>query len=244
VTRVDASALKRAAAESALAHVRAGMTLGFGTGSTAELFLELLAGRVRGGLAIRGVPTSERTAARAQALGLPLAALDQAAPLDLTIDGADEADRALSLIKGGGGALLREKIVAASSKRMLIIADASKLVDRLGRFPLPVEVVPFGHGTTARRIADAAGAIGYPGVAIRLRIKDGTPVATDGGNLLYDCHFGAIVDAVELAARLSAVTGVVEHGLFVGLASTLLIAGPGGVERIDRPQLTAGKSGA
>ncbi|MEI9988491.1 MAG: ribose-5-phosphate isomerase RpiA [Rhizomicrobium sp.] len=230
----DPSALKRAAAAKALEYVRPGMKLGLGTGSTAEIFLELLAPRIRGGLDVIGAPTSEKTAAKARALGIPLAALDDLAPLDLTVDGADEADRELTLIKGGGGALLREKIVAASSKRMVVIADDSKLVARLGRFPLPVEVLEFGHKTTAARIAAASAALGYADVPIALRSRDGAAVRSDSGNVLYDCAFGAITSAAKLAQALADIPGVVEHGLFVGLATTLLVAHPGEVEVIER----------
>ncbi len=230
----DPAALKRAAAAKALDFVQPGMKLGLGTGSTAEIFLELLSPRVRGGLDVIGVPTSEKTASKARALGISLAALDDLAPLDLTIDGADEADRELTLIKGAGGALLREKIVAASSKRMLVIADESKLVARLGKFALPVEVLEFGHKTTALRIAAATAALGYAGVPITLRSRDGATVRTDSGNLLYDCVFGAITSAAKLAQALADIPGVVEHGLFLGLATTLLIAHPGEVEVIER----------
>lgn len=224
--------LKIAAAARALEFVQGGMKLGLGTGSTAEAFLDVLAPPVRAGLEIDCVATSERTALKARALGIPLGELDALAPLDLTIDGADEADRALNLIKGAGAALLREKIVAASSKAMVVIADESKLVARLGKFPLPVEVTAFGHGVTASRIKAAAAKLGYADLAVIRRIKDGAPVKTDGGNFVYDCAFGAIADAAALAAALNAVPGVVEHGLFVGIATTLVIAHPGEVEII------------
>src|ERR1700742_231762 len=158
--------LKREAAAKALDFVQHGMKLGLGTGSTAEAFLELLAPRVRGGLDIDCVATSERTAQMARSLGIPLGDLDALAPLDLTVDGADEADRDLNLIKGGGAALLREKIVAASSKKMVVIADETKLVARLGKFPLPVEVVMFGHGATAKRIDAAVAKLGYANVPV------------------------------------------------------------------------------
>ena len=230
----DSAALKRAAAAKALDYVQPGMKLGLGTGSTAEIFLDLLAPRIRGGLNVIGVPTSEKTAAKARALGISLAPLDDLAPLDLTVDGADESDRELTLIKGAGGALLREKIVAASSKRMVVIADDSKLVARLGKFPLSVEVLEFGHKTTAARIAAAAAALGYAGVAITLRSRDGAAVKSDSGNVIYDCAFGAITSAPRLAQALSDIPGVVEHGLFLGLATTLLIAHPGEVEIIER----------
>jgi len=230
----DASSLKRAAAAKALDYVVDGMKLGLGSGSTAELFVELLAPRVRGGQRLLCVPTSERTAALARKLGLTLSALDDQAPLDLTVDGADEADRNLDLIKGGGGMLLREKIVAASSKKMIVIADETKLVPRLGKFPLPVEVVEFGHKAIAARLQAAIDGLGYKGVKIALRQKDGAAFKTDSGNLIYDCHMGAIQSAEKLGKTIHTVPGVVEHGLFVGIATTLVIAGPGEVEVIEK----------
>jgi ribose 5-phosphate isomerase A len=233
-TRPDADVLKRAAAARALDFVRDGMKLGLGTGTTAEIFLDLLAERTRAGLKITGTPTSERTRAKASALSIPVAELDVVAPLDLVIDGADEADHNLDLIKGGGGALLREKIVAASSARMIVIADESKLVHRLGNFPLPVEVAAFGHRTTASRVAAVAQALGYVQMTPRLRMKDGQAFRTDGGNMIYDCPFREIAHAPSLAAALSTVTGVVEHGLFVGIASHLVIAAAAGVRVIER----------
>jgi ribose 5-phosphate isomerase A len=230
----DPNQLKRAAAAKALEYVVDGMKLGLGSGSTAELFVELLAPRVRGGVKLLCVPTSERTAEKARKLGLTLSSLDDLAPLDLTVDGADEADRNLDLIKGGGGMLLREKIVASSSKKMIVIADETKLVPRLGKFPLPVEVAEFGHKTVAARLGDAIAALGYKQVKISLRQKDGAPFKTDNGNLIYDCGLGAIQNAAKLGAAIRAMPGVVEHGLFVGIATTLIIAGPGEVEVIDR----------
>src|SRR6201996_7943325 len=164
----DQNALKRAVAAKALDYVADGMRLGLGSGSTADIFLELLAPRVRGGLKLLCVPSSERTAALARKLGITLAALDDLAPLDLTIDGADEADRNLDLIKGGGGMLLREKIVAASSKKMVVIADETKMVPRLGKFPLPVEVTEFGHKTVARHLSEAFSTLGYSNVPVTL----------------------------------------------------------------------------
>jgi ribose 5-phosphate isomerase A len=196
--------------------------------------VELLAPRVRGGLKLLCVPTSERTATLARKQGLTLSTLDDQAPLDLTVDGADEADRNLDLIKGGGGMLLREKIVAASSKKMIVIADETKLVPRLGKFPLPVEVVEFGHKAIAARLQSALTAQGYKNFSMSLRQKDGAPFKTDGGNLIYDCHLGAIQNAAKLGAAIHAVPGVVEHGLFVGIAATLIIAGPGEVEVIEK----------
>ena len=230
----DPNQLKRAAAAKALEYVTDGMKLGLGSGSTAELFVEMLAPRVRGGLKLLCVPTSERTATLARKLGLTLSNLDDRAPLDLTVDGADEADRNLDLIKGGGGMLLREKIVAASSKKMIVIADETKLVPRLGKFPLPVEVVEFGHKATVARLGACFAAQGYKSIATTLRLKDGEPFKTDSGNLIYDCRMGAIQSAAKLDAAINAVPGVVEHGLFVGIAATLIIAGPGEVEVIEK----------
>jgi ribose 5-phosphate isomerase A len=229
----DISALKHAAAARALDYVKDGMKVGLGSGSTAEVFLDLLAARVRAGLKIVGTPTSERTSDKAEALGIPLKDLDSLAPLDVVVDGADEADGNLNLIKGGGGALLREKIVAASAKCMVVIADDSKLVARLGAYPLPVEVVAFGHVTTASRIKAAAAALGYTMMPV-LRTRDRRRYRTDSKNCIYDCGFGAITDAARLAAALSPIPGVVEHGLFVGLASVLVVAGTGGVRVIER----------
>ena len=230
----DLAPLKRAAAAKALEYVVDGMKLGLGSGSTAELFVELLAPRVRGGQKLLCVPTSERTATLARKLGITLANLDDLAPLDVTVDGADEADRNLDLIKGGGGMLLREKIVAASSKKMIVIADESKLVPRLGKFPLPVEVVEFGHKSTATRLAASLAAAGYANAPMTLRQRDGGTFRTDSGNVIYDVAFGTIQNAPKLAAAISAVPGVVEHGLFIGLATTLLIAGPGEIEVVTR----------
>lgn len=230
----DQNALKRAVAARALDYVKDGMKLGLGSGSTAEIFVEMLAPRVRGGEKLLCVPTSERTAALARKLGITLANLDDLAPLDLTVDGADEADRNLDLIKGGGGMLLREKIVAAASKQMVVIADESKLVPRLGKYPLPVEVVEFGHKSIAMRLKAALAAAGYANAPLTLRQKDGATFRTDSGNVIYDCAFGVIQNAPKLAAAISAVPGVVEHGLFIGLATTLLIAADGEIEVISR----------
>ena len=230
----DQNALKRAVAAKALDYVKDGMKLGLGSGSTAEMFVEMLAPRVRGGEKLLCVPTSEKTAALARKLGFTLAALDDLAPLDLTVDGADEADRNLDLIKGGGGMLLREKIVAAASRRMMVIADESKMVPRLGKYPLPIEVVEFGHKSTCTRLAAALAAAGYANVRMTLRQRDSNVFNTDSGNVIYDCAFGAIQNASKLAAAISAVPGVVEHGLFIGMATTLLIAADGEIEVINR----------
>ena len=226
----DAEELKRAAAARAVALVEDGMRLGLGTGSTAKHFVDLLAERVRGGLRVVGVPTSEATRAQAESLGVPLATLDEQPELDLVIDGADEFDPSLRLIKGGGGALLREKIVAAASARMIVITDASKRVERLGRFPLPVEVNVFGAEATRRAIARALEACGCAG-AITLRKKaDGHAFVTDGGHVIFDCALGAIPDPEALADALVRIPGVVEHGLFLNMADAVIVAGANGVE--------------
>src|SRR4051812_12234049 len=209
----DQTALKRAVAAKALDYVQDGMKLGLGSGSTAEIFVEMLATRLRGGEKLLCVPTSEKTATLARKLGFTLASLDDLAPLDITIDGTDEADRNLDLIKGGGGMLLREKIVAAASRKMIVIADESKLVPRLGKFALPVEVIEFGHKSTAARLTEALAELGYANVPVRMREKDGAPLKTDSGNLIYDCALGAIQNAPKLAAAIVGVPGVVEHGL-------------------------------
>jgi len=230
----DVDHLKHVAAARALEYVRGGMKLGLGSGTTADAFLDLLGARVRGGLDVVGVPTSERTAQKARALGIALGNLNDLAPLDLAVDGADESTRELDLIKGGGGALLREKVVAASSMRMIVIIHGSKLVDKLGAFPLPVEVLEFGHATTAARIAGTIAALGYRGVPITLRRKADAAYKTDNGNVIYDCGFGKIADPAGLSRALSCVTGVVEHGLYVGIAKTLVVARSEGIEIIER----------
>ena len=230
---MDAAALKVEAARAALGHVGSGMRLGIGTGSTAEAFVRLLAERVEGGLKVVGVPTSERTAALCLKLGVPLSSLEETPELDLTIDGADEVDGDLALIKGGGGALLREKIVAAASQRMIVIADRSKLVATLGRFPLPIEVNRFGLKATELAIAQAAAALGLSG-PLTLRLRDGGPFVTDGGHLIIDASFGRIPDPRALSGALHAIPGVVEHGLFLGMASAAILAGPDGIEILGR----------
>lgn len=232
---MDIEAQKRAAAARAVDFVRPGMRLGLGTGSTARHFIELLAERVRGGLAIIAVPTSEATRRDAERLGVPLTTLDETPMLDLTVDGADEIAPDLSLIKGGGGALLREKIVAAASAHMVVIADESKWVPVLGRFPLPIEVVPFGLGATMGAVEATAAAIGACGPILLRRGKDGHAFVTDSGHWILDAALGRIVDPRALGDRLAAIAGVVEHGLFVGLAKTAVIAGPAGVRVIERP---------
>jgi ribose 5-phosphate isomerase A len=231
----DVEAQKRAAAASAVALVRPGMRVGLGTGSTARYFVELLGERVRAGLNIFAVPTSEATRVQAQRLGIELTTLDATAELDLTVDGADEIAPDLTLIKGGGGALLREKIVAAASARMVVIADESKCVDTLGRFPLPIEIAPFGATITRRAIESVAAEAGCPGPAPLRTTQNGHAFVTDGGHWLLDAQLQHIADPPALAARLSAIPGVMEHGLFIGLARTAIIAGPSGVRIAERP---------
>jgi ribose 5-phosphate isomerase A len=228
---MDARQLKIEAARVALSHVTDGMRLGIGTGSTAEEFVRLLAAKVAGGLSVVGVSTSERTAALCRELGVPLSTLDETPKLDLTVDGADEIDPSLDLIKGGGGALLREKIVAAASQRMIVIADKSKLVEGLGRFPLPIEVNRFGLRATEIAIAAAAATLGLSG-PLTLRMTGDQPFVTDGGHFILDASFGLIPDTRALSDALHAIPGVVEHGLFIGLASAAVVAGGDGVETI------------
>lgn len=227
--------LKRQAAARAVEYVEDGMKLGLGTGSTAKHFVELLGERVRAGLKIVGVPTSEATRADAQRCGVPLTTLDEIDHLDLTVDGADEIDVRLNVIKGGGGALLREKIVAAASSRMVVIADESKWVETLGRFPLPIEVVPFGLGATRRAIETCFGSAGVSGEITIRKGSDGHAFVTDGGHWIMDAHLGRIPDASRLAALLNTIPGVMEHGLFIGLARTAILAGPNGIRVVDRP---------
>jgi ribose 5-phosphate isomerase A len=217
--------LKRAAAREAVMLVEDGMIVGLGSGTTSELFLEALAERVAAGLRITAVPTSERVAGMARGRGLTVAALHEVPRIDLTVDGADEIQpRGLDLIKGGGGALLREKLVATAADRLCIIADRSKLVSRLGeRWAVPVVVVPFGWRQTADRIRRLGG-------EPSLRQAGGGPLVTDDGFYIVDCRFGPIADPARLAADLKGLLGVVEHGLFVGLAHQAIVAGEDGVQ--------------
>lgn len=200
------------------------MRLGLGTGSTADVFVALLGERVRAGLDVVGVPTSEATRVAAERAGIRLATLEDVPELDLTIDGADEIDGSLRLIKGGGGALLREKIVAHASRRMVVIADAKKCVATLGAFPLPIEVNAFGLGATRRAIEAAIRASGCAGDLVVRPGAGAAPFATDGGHLILDAHLGRIPDPAALSAALWAVPGVVEHGLFIGLATGAILA--------------------
>ncbi|OEC97682.1 MULTISPECIES: ribose-5-phosphate isomerase RpiA [unclassified Rhizobium] len=229
---MDARQMKIEAARAALAHVESGMRLGIGTGSTAEEFVRLLAEKVAAGLSIEGVPTSERTAKLCNELGVPLKSLDELPELDLTIDGADELDGALTLIKGGGGALLREKIVAASSARMIVIADQSKVVETLGAFPLPIEVNPFGLVSTRILIEKAASRLGLSG-ALNMRRAGDSFFVTDGGHYIVDASFGRIPDAEALSSELYSIPGVVEHGLFIHMATQAIIAGPAGARTLQ-----------
>jgi ribose 5-phosphate isomerase A len=232
---VNVDAYKRQAAAAALDLVRPGMQVGLGTGSTSARFVELLGERVRAGLDIVGVATSEATRRQADRLGIPLASLDDVPILDLTVDGADEIAPDLSLIKGGGGALLYEKIVAAASSRVVIIADESKWVTLLGRFPLPIEVVAFGLAATRRAIETAAAAAGSPGPIKLRRTGEGDAFVTDAGHLIVDVALTRIIEPRMLADHLAAIPGVVEHGLFIGLAHTAIIAGADGVRFVERP---------
>jgi ribose 5-phosphate isomerase A len=220
---------KRAAGEAAAALVEDGMVVGLGTGSTAAWFVKALAAR---GLNLTCVATSQATADLAISLGLTVADLGETREIDLTVDGADEIGPGLSLIKGGGAALLREKLVWEASRRSVVIADAAKVVPVLGKFALPIEVVAFGHKTTHLRICDVLSEFDI-GIAPRLRMKDGAPVRTDGGNLIYDAACGRIEEPAALAAALKSVTGVVEHGLFLDLADQALIGGDTGVTTLE-----------
>jgi ribose 5-phosphate isomerase A len=232
---MDADAHKRAAAARALDFVRPGMRLGLGTGSTAKHFVDLLAARVRTGLDVVAVPTSEATRAQAARLGITLTTLEENPELDLTVDGADEIAPDLTLIKGGGGALLREKIVAAASAKMIVIADELKWVSMLGTFPLPIEIAPFGAAATRRAVEEAVAEAKCPGPAVLRKDKSGHVFVTDGGHWLLDAQLQRIADPKALSARLSAVPGVMEHGLFIGLARTAILGGPDGVRLVDRP---------
>jgi ribose 5-phosphate isomerase A len=230
---------KLEAAKAALEHVKHGMKLGLGTGSTAAKFVDLLGAKVKAGLDVTCVATSEATAAQARALGIRLTTLDDITELDLAIDGADEINDELYAIKGGGGALLREKIVADAAKKFIIIADQTKYVPTLGKFPLPLEVVPYGLKTTIARVKSAAEIDEVVG-PIKQRMKaDGKPFVTDNGNYILDCHFGEIEDPDTLDMLLKDVPGVVENGLFLGMADIAIIAGPNGVDTIEAPDMDA-----
>lgn len=223
---------KAAAARAAMTEVKTGMRLGLGTGSTAKLFVDLVGAEVKRGLDVVCVPTSEFTAAQARGLGIRLSTLEETPELDLTVDGADEFNPRLALIKGGGGALLREKIVAAASKRMVVIADNSKKVDVLGRFPLPIEVNPFGSGSTFSAIWKVMHKFGGDG-PVGFRMRGQERFLTDGGHYIVDASFGRIPEPEALSTALLEIAGVVQHGLFIGLCQRAYVAGPGGIEVLD-----------
>lgn len=208
---------KEAAGRASVKFVRDGNVVGLGTGSTAAYAVRELGERVRSGLKIRGIPTSVKTMELATSLGIPMTTLQEVQQIDVTIDGADEFDPQLNLTKGGGGALLREKIIASASKQLVIIADSSKQVAMLGKFALPIEVIPFAEALIAKRIKAM-------GATVDLRQRDGKTFVTDEGHHILDCHFGEIPDPPALARRLSDMPGIVEHGLFIGMTSVVLLA--------------------
>lgn len=219
---------KEEAARTSLKYVRDGQVVGLGSGSTATIAIRLLAEQVCAGLKIRGIPTSKASHDLAQQLGIPLITFEDAQQIDVTIDGADEFDPQLNLIKGGGGALLREKIVASASRLEVIVTDSSKQVPRLGKFPLPVEVIKFAGPLIAQKIS------GMGARVVRRQDPAGKPYLTDEGNHILDCHFGEIPDPAALGRTLSDMPGVVEHGLFIGMASLVLMAKAGKVEEFRR----------
>jgi ribose 5-phosphate isomerase A len=219
---------KEAAARASLRFIHDGQVVGLGSGSTATFFIKLLGDEVRKGLRIRGIPTSVQSQALAETLGIPLTTLDECQEIAVTVDGADEFDPQLRLIKGGGGAALREKIVASATRQLVIVADASKQVNKLGKFPLPVEVIRFAQALVTKRIAAL-------GARVEMRtLPDGNPYVTDENNHILDCHFGEIADPDALARKLSDMPGVVEHGLFIGMASVVLVARGGEVVEFRR----------
>ncbi len=225
-------AWKLAAAERALQYVEPGMKLGLGTGTTAAKFVEVLGPKVKAGLQVTCVATSTATEAQARALGINMTTLDEMPFLDLTVDGADQLDEELRLIKGGGGALLREKIVATASGRMIVIADASKRVAVLGSHPLPLEVVQFGLTATRNMVIALAADAGCEGEITLRQGSDGKPFVTDSGNYILDCAFGKIEDPEDLDEALKLIPGVVENGMFLGIADLAIVAGADGISLV------------
>ena len=219
---------KQAAARASLKYVRDGQIVGLGTGSTANFAIRMLGERVREGMKIRGIPSSIASRDLATQVGIPLITFDDAQQIDVTIDGADEFDPSLNLIKGGGGAMLREKIVAFASRQLVIVTDSSKQVPVLGKFPLPVEVITFAEQLIAKRISDLGAKV------IQRQDKSGKAYVTDEGHHILDCHFGQIPNPVALARTLSDMPGIVEHGLFVGMTSVVVMAKSGSVEEFRR----------
>lgn len=226
---MDKEAGKRLAAEEAAKHIERGMTLGLGTGSTAAYFVDILGRLVSEGWDLRGVPTSEATREHAERLGVEIIEPNEATVIDLTVDGADEADPALNLIKGGGAALLREKIIAHAAKKFIVIADKSKRVAKLGAFPLPVEISPYSWALTVAAMRRTLAANGFADAKLDLRARHGEAVKTDGGNLIIDCRLGRIEDPAALERALAAIPGVLESGLFCGVADMVIFGGDDGV---------------
>jgi len=219
---------KKEAARASLKYVSDGQVVGLGTGSTATIAIRLLGERVRAGMKIRGIPSSIASQDLAIQLGIPLTTFEEVQQIDVTIDGADEFDPALNLIKGGGGAMLREKIVAFASRQLIIVTDSSKQVPVLGKFPLPIEVIGFAEPLIAKKISDLGAKV------VRREDKNGKAYVTDEGHHILDCHFGKIPDPSALARSLSDMPGIVEHGLFVGMASVVVMAKSGSVEEFRR----------
>jgi ribose 5-phosphate isomerase A len=226
---MDRQAGKKRAGQEAAKYVERGMTLGLGTGSTASYFVAALAAKAADGWALRGVPTSEETRRQAEAIGIEIITPDETTIIDLAVDGTDEADPRLNLIKGGGAALLREKIVANAARRFIVIADKSKRVAALGAFPLPIEIEPFGWALTVRNIRDALLGAGFDGAGVELRAAEGEVVKSDGGHLIIDCALGRIDDPANLDRALKAIPGVIETGLFCGMADMIIYADETGV---------------
>jgi ribose 5-phosphate isomerase A len=218
---------KVAAARKSIEYVKDGMVVGLGSGSTATFAIKFLGEQVRDGLKIRGIPTSRASEQLARSLNIPLTTFDEVGYTDVTIDGADEVAPGLALIKGGGGALLHEKIVAAASRKLVIVADQHKIVKLLGKFPLPVEVIPFAAAPIKKQL-EAIGA----NPVLRNALEGGGPYITDEGNYIFDCHYEEIKDPAAVARAIKMMTGVVEHGLFLGLASVAIVAGPDGAQVI------------